>query len=35
VVTVDENASGADKPIPTIIISDYARLGRYGQRINL
>jgi hypothetical protein len=34
VVTVDENASGADKPIPTIIISDYARLGRYGERIN-
>ena len=35
VVTVDENAGGADKPIPTIIISDYARLGRYGERINL
>ena len=32
VVTVDENAGGADKPIPTIITSDTPRLGRYASR---
>ena len=34
-VTVDENAGGADKPIPTIIISDYAPSGPIRERINL
>lgn len=34
VVTFDENAGGTVNPIPTIIIGDHIRSGRYAQKIN-
>ena len=34
VVTFDENAGGTVKPIPTIIVGDHVRPGRYAQKIN-
>ena len=34
VVTFDENAGGTVNPIPTIIVGDHVRPGRYVQKIN-
>jgi hypothetical protein len=34
IVTFDENAGGTANPIPTIILGDHVRPGRYAQKIN-
>jgi acid phosphatase len=34
IVTFDENAGGTVNPIPTIILGDHVRPGRYAQKIN-
>jgi Phosphoesterase family len=34
VVTFDENAGGTVNPIPTIILGDNIRAGRYAQKVN-
>ena len=34
IVTFDENAGGTVNPIPTIIVGDHVRPGRYAQKIN-
>jgi hypothetical protein len=34
IVTFDENAGGTVNPIPTIILGDHVRSGRYAQKIN-
>ena len=34
IVTFDENAGGMVNPIPTIIVGDHIRPGRYAEKIN-